>query len=94
MVNLFRNSLGHLLEPARIIEDDEDVIVHLVLGEEDWVGGVPFAHLLLIHVIPRLYKLAFDLISVLSPSRDSLNVAIIVILHLIKEEDVKLVIRL
>ena len=37
VVDLFWDRLGYLLEPASVIEDNEDVVVHLVLREEDKV---------------------------------------------------------
>ena len=86
-----RDRLGYLLEPAGVIEDDEDVVVHLVLGEEDRVGGAPLADLLLIHVRSCLNKFASDLLLVLDPGRLGHNVAIIVALLFVEEENVELV---
>ena len=92
VVDLFWDRLGYLLEPASVIEDNEDVVVHLVLREEDKVRGAPLTDLLLIYVRPLRHKLAKVLLLVIDPGRLGHNVAIIVVLITrVEEENVELV---
>ena len=92
VVDLVWDRLGYLLEPASVIEDNEDVVVHLVHREEAKVRGAPLTDLLLIHVRPLRHKIANVLLLVINPGRLGHNVAIIVILIFrVEEEDVELV---
>ena len=92
VVDLFWDRLGYLLEPASVIEDNEDVVVHLVLREEDKVRGAPLTDLLLIYVRPLRHKIANVLLLVIDPGRLGHNVAIIVVLITrVEEENVELV---
>ena len=91
VVHRWRDCLGYLLEPASVIEDDEDVVVHLVLGEEDQVRRAPLTDLLFVHVRSVCHKFASELLLVLNPGRLGCNVAIILVLVLVKEENVELV---
>ena len=92
VVDLVWDRLGYLLEPAGVIEDNEDVVVHFVLREEDKVRGAPLTDLLLIHVRPLRHKIANVLLLVINPVRLGMNVAIIVVLIIrVEEENVELV---
>ena len=84
--------LGYLLEPSSVIEDDEDVVMHFVLREEDLVRGAPLADLLLEHFRSVRHKIANVLLLVLNPGCLGRNVAIIVGRKIcVEEENVELV---
>jgi len=42
---LLRNAIAKLLEPACVIENDQDLIMDLILGQEDTIFALPFLDL-------------------------------------------------
>ena len=44
-VMLLRNAIAELLEPSCVIEDDQDLIMDLILGQEDTILTLPFLDL-------------------------------------------------
>ena len=89
MVDLLFNCLGDLLQPARIVKNDEHIVVDLVLREEDRVGGAPLADQLLVNVRPLCHEIALHHFLMLNPHRRGFDVAIIVCAIITEKENVE-----
>ena len=83
------NSVAVLLEPARVIENNEDLIVNLVFGKELGVCGRPLTDLLVDAVWLVHHEVTLLALVVLNPQRHRLNVAIVVT-FILKDKDVEL----
>ena len=87
---LLRHAIAHLLEPASVIKNNEDIIVDFLFREEDGVTAAPLFDLLVDQtgLVVRDKVAQFD-IQVLSPHRCCLDIAMIVIVG-VEDEDIEL----
>ena len=67
VINLVWHCLGDFLQPASVVEDYENIIVHLILGEEHRVGRAPLADLLLIRIGAGRNKVTCDHLFMFKP---------------------------
>ena len=94
MIDLLRNRFSHFLEPAWVVENNEDIIVHFVHGEKSGVRGAPLGNLLKIGIRSGSDEIACHFFFMFNPGRLRLNIAIIVTFIFVKEKNVKFVGRL
>ena len=91
MVDLFWDRFCHFLEPAGVVEDDKDVVVHFVLVKERKVRGCPLTHLLFVSVRSGCHKVASNFFTVFDPGCRRLDIAIIVTFLVVEEQNVEFV---